>query len=237
MCRPRARPAVDHSAAERAGRQHRPALARVHRGPAAARVPVRVGERAMGELGGLEGQSSPPSCASASRRRARASGSPAARWSTWPAMMKPTLEYSPSSVRGPGRGARATYSRPVIRLRGPMKSSGSRVPAVCPRRSRTVARRSPRQAGYQRVIGSSSRSLPRSTKRSASTAVATLVTLSKASEVSGVIACRGFTTASPAAPRHMRPSGKTIAADAPGMPASATPSRRRASSACATPAS
>jgi hypothetical protein len=57
------------------------------------------------------------------------------------------------------------------------------------------------------------------------------VTLSNGNDVREVIACAGSKTAWPAAPCHARPSGKTTAADAPGMPVSATFSRKRASSA------
>jgi hypothetical protein len=74
------------------------------------------------------------------------------------------------------------------------------------------------------------RSRPCSTSRIVRAAVASFVTLSNGSEVSVVIPCFGLTTASPAAPVHTRPSGNTIAADAPGMPAPAKVSRSRASS-------
>jgi hypothetical protein len=61
-----------------------------------------------------------------------------------------------------------------------------------------------------------------------------LATLSKEIDVRSVIGVGGSRTALPAAPAHTRPSGKTIAAEAPpGMPESATCERNCRSSAAA----
>ena len=164
---------------------------------------------------------------------ASASGSPETRSRISPAMTKPVFEYTASLVRGPGLGDAATKRRARSprgwrTIASKRSSVGSAAPEVWPSRSRTVACRSPRHAGYQRRMGSSSANSSRSASRSASAAVAILVTLSNAIAVRVVIGRRGSMTASPAAPDQAWSSGKTTVTESPGTPvlASCSPSNR-----------